>query len=233
MSRVLFWDFDGTLGSDPENWSGVLVRVIKELDPETRVTVEKIAPHLRTGYPWHSPQHSHLHIKTADAWWENIFHLLEVAATKAGLPRETAVHAARRVRNEYLNPARFTVFADVRPALSHAKAHGWRNVVLSNHTPELGELVCALGLDDFIEQTITSAQVGYEKPHVELFRRALTMVGGATEAWMISDNLLADVLGAQEAGLSAVLVRRPSDSQVLYSEDLLGAVALILKGNPS
>ncbi len=42
------------------------------------------------------------------------------------------------------------------------------------------------------------------------------------EAWMIGDNVLADVLGAEELGLPAVLVRRPDPRATRYADSLAG-----------
>jgi len=40
------------------------------------------------------------------------------------------------------------------------------------------------------------------------------------EAWMVGDNIVADVLGAEAVGIPAVLVRRPDPRAHRYAESL-------------
>ncbi|WP_370518863.1 HAD family hydrolase [Microlunatus sp. Gsoil 973] len=67
-------------------------------------------------------------------------------------------------------------------------------------------MVTQLGLDDVVELTITSATVGAEKPNPAIFNHAISVPGASpAHSWMIGDNPIADVQGARQAGLSAVL----------------------------
>ena len=95
----------------------------------------------------------------------------------------------------------------VTPALQATRQAGWRNVILSNHVPELPALVGALGLEDLIDGVYTSAAIGYDKPHPEAFRHALRESGDPARRWMVGDNPVADVKGAQALGIPALLVR--------------------------
>jgi putative hydrolase of the HAD superfamily len=48
--------------------------------------------------------------------------------------------------------------------------------------------------------------VGAEKPLPAIFQHAITMThASVTDSWMIGDNPVADVHGARNAGLSAIL----------------------------
>ena len=53
---------------------------------------------------------------------------------------------------------------------------------------------------------ITSANIGYEKPHREIFQLALDIAGDPAAAWMVGDNVIADVMGAEAAGIKRILV---------------------------
>ncbi len=66
----------------------------------------------------------------------------------------------------------------------------------------------ALGLDEYIDATINSAETGFEKPNVRAFEVALRAAGDPAVAWMIGDRLDADVRGAEGVGLPAVLLTR-------------------------
>jgi FMN phosphatase YigB (HAD superfamily) len=45
---------------------------------------------------------------------------------------------------------------------------------------------------------------------------------GPAEVWMVGDNVVADVLGAEAVGISAVLVRRPDPRAARYADSLAG-----------
>ena len=96
---------------------------------------------------------------------------------------------------------------DVRPTLDQLSRAGLRLAVISNFTGGLDGLLTQLGVRDYFEFVITSAQVGLAKPdprifdlatrRLELPRRRLLYVG---------DHFGDDIVGARSAGLDAVLV---------------------------
>lgn len=69
-SRVIFWDFDGTLAYRPGEWRGCLIEVLDEYEPRHGITSEAIRPHLQEGFPWHRPAHiqSWLTLMTGGRW---------------------------------------------------------------------------------------------------------------------------------------------------------------------
>ena len=96
---------------------------------------------------------------------------------------------------------------DPPAALTRTHSAGYRNVIGSNHAPELPSLVRDLGLDPLIDTTITSATVGAEKPNPAFFRHALESTGDeVATSWTVGDNPAADIAGADAAGLRAVLI---------------------------
>ncbi len=119
------------------------------------------------------------------------------------------------------------MFDDTVPALARLSGSGWSHIVLSNHVPELVDLVDGLGLARHLEHVLTSARIGYEKPHPEAFRAALHACGNPRNVWMVGDNPLADVAGAEAVALPAILVRR-AGAATRRANGLADAVALIL-----
>jgi FMN phosphatase YigB (HAD superfamily) len=56
---------------------------------------------------------------------------------------------------------------------------------------------------------VLSSEVGWEKPHPRIFAAALALVGvPAAEALHVGDNYQQDVVGARQAGMYAVWLRR-------------------------
>jgi putative hydrolase of the HAD superfamily len=91
--------------------------------------------------------------------------------------------------------------------------------------PEIAE---CLGLMEYVDVCITSAKVGYEKPNPKIFQHAVELARKPREAWMVGDNLKADVRGAEAVGIKGILVRKPADEPVeYYSPDLKGTTKLI------
>lgn len=64
------------------------------------------------------------------------------------------------------------------------------------------------GFGDLIDGVASSHSVGWRKPHPAMFERALEISGARPEeAFMVGDRLGADVLGAKQVGMRAVLRR--------------------------
>ena len=81
--------------------------------------------------------------------------------------------------------------------------------VISNCDIQGQQILPGLGLMPYFQHVSISAVVGWEKPHVEIFRHATTAVAVAPErALHIGDNLQADVQGAQRAGLQPLWLQR-------------------------
>ena len=95
------------------------------------------------------------------------------------------------------------------------RSHGWEQAILSNHIPELPDIVEALGLTQYVQAVLSSALMGYEKPHPQAFLQALAIFDNPQTIWMIGDNIEADILGAQAVGIPAILVRQ-KDARAIY-----------------
>ena len=205
---VVMWDFDGTLAMRPGLWSTCVLEVLEEHAPGHRATRDELRAALRDGFPWHRADEPHLDLCEPDAWWAALDPLLGRAFGLAGVDALRHPDLARAFRARFVDGSvGWQVFDDTVPALQATRQAGWRNVILSNHVPELPALVGALGLEDLIDGVYTSAAIGYDKPHPEAFRHALRESGDPARRWMVGDNPVADVKGAQALGIPALLVR--------------------------
>lgn len=207
----MLWDFDGTLARRPGGWRAALLTALSRVDPSHRATEDRIRVGLQHGFPWQAPDVEHVEIRSADQWWERVTPVLIHAYEGAGVARSVAVSAVDLVRPVYVDPGLWSVFDDTRRALTLLRNHGWRHIVLSNHVPELPVLVADLGLTDLIDSVITSAVTGYEKPHPAMFRAGLAAAPAAARVVMVGDDPIADVAGAEAAGVPAFLVRDRAD----------------------
>lgn len=207
--RVILWDFDGTLATRPGLWSACVLEVLDEHVPGHGATRQQVAEFLRRGFPWHDWETPHDHLAGPEEWWQPVLALIAAAMTGVGVSPAAAPGLAARVRTAFTDPAAWHVFPDTPPALALADAAGWRNVIVSNHVPELPGLITSLGLAGHVHAVVNSAEHGYEKPRPEAFRLALRAAGDPATAWMAGDNPVADLAGAAQLGIPGVLTRAP------------------------
>jgi len=229
MTRLAIWDFDGTLAQrrDETGWSTLLTEVLDAEEPGHGRLAEAFRPHLRNGFPWHTPDVPHPELCAPGAWWDSVRPLLARAYAALGYPEARADELAAAAQRLYVDPTvGWRLFDDVVPVLTRLRGTGWTHAILSNHVPELREIVTALGLDELVSTVVCSAEIGYEKPHPCAFATLLDDAD-AERVVMVGDNVVADVLGAEALGIEAVLVRRPDPRAQRFAPDLYGVEALL------
>jgi len=233
MRRAIIWDYDGTLGyREGGMWTATALQVLREEDPASDVTADDVRARLQGIFPWERPEVPHPHLSTPEAWWEAQVALLAGVFCAMGYPRARARRMGERVREVYLTPASWRLYPDTLPTLDALRERGWKHYVLSNHLPELREVVARLGLGERLSGLVNSAEIGYEKPHPEAFRRALEMVGPVDALWMVGDNPVADVAGAGAAGIPAILVRTAHEGVRYRCADLTGVPSIVEESAP-
>ena len=98
------------------------------------------------------------------------------------------------------------VFDDVRPALLRLKARGMKLGIISNWDERLRPLLDQLELTPFFDEIAISHEVGHCKPSAEIFRAAVQgLCLRPGQVLHVGDSEAEDVLGAQKAGLHAVI----------------------------
>jgi FMN phosphatase YigB (HAD superfamily) len=93
----------------------------------------------------------------------------------------------------------------------------------------MSERLASLGFDPYFEHVTDSGNVGYEKPAPEIFRAALgAMAVPANRSLYLGDIYAVDYLGAQKAGMSAMLM----DIAGVYSQTDLPRIGLLSELEP-
>jgi len=225
--KLLIWDFDGTLAYREGQWSGALLDVLNTHVPSHAITRDQLRPYLRHGFPWHSPDQPQEPRIAADVWWARLMPGFVTAFTANGLPSDHAVTLAASVRAAYCNPCAWATYPETIATLTALVHAGWTHVILSNHVPELPDLVRHLGVDRFITTIFNSAVTGYEKPHPAAFQHILSTLPRIECVWMVGDNPVADIAGAAAVGIPGILVRK-TDSTVAYCCDNLTQISTII-----
>ncbi len=220
MEKYLMWDFDYTLAYRDGMWTQTMLDVMKKLSI-TNFESKKIREVMRYGFPWNNYEISHKDLMGELEWWDYLKVYFIKSLIDLGLPADKATLVAAGIKDRYLDINFWRIFDDSLYALDTLSSKGYKHIILSNHVPELVSLVTQLKLDSYFEEIISSAIVGYEKPNKMIFNYAKKILPDNAKIIMIGDNYKADVLGANNNDIQAVLVRKPNNYNYgNYSKEL-------------
>jgi putative hydrolase of the HAD superfamily len=103
----------------------------------------------------------------------------------------------------------FQLYEDAIPVLKQLKEKGIKLGLISNVAKDVDDLFTRMGLLQYLDFTITSFEVGHDKPDPEIFLAALQKVGlQPEEAIYVGDQYELDIVGARNVGMKAVLIDR-------------------------
>lgn len=125
-------------------------------------------------------------------------------------PPQEVIRAAMRAMYT-VTQANWHPERDALPTLRTLKQAGYRMGLVSNAADDqdVQHLVDKGGFRPYFECVITSAALGFRKPHPRIFQIALEELGGRpTQAVMVGDDLIADIQGAKQLGLHTVWINR-------------------------
>jgi putative hydrolase of the HAD superfamily len=210
--KAVIFDFGGTLANIVPTHDWLFVRACRELglavDPHRVADAESVGwePYATPLGPAHvdasASAHAFAAFKTA---------LLADRLTLAGVQASDGLlqAAAARVYELDTDPEMYRLYDDALPLLGALQARGVAMAVLSNHEWDLPSLVSGLGVGHYMASVVTSARVGYRKPHPKMFETVCGELGVApAEALMVGDSVSADVRGAAGVGMAAVYLQR-------------------------
>ena len=110
---------------------------------------------------------------------------------------------------EYVNrsPKKKKLFPGSIDVLAELHRSGYSLHILTNGFREVQETkITTCGIAPYISELICSEDVGYNKPHIELFSYALKLIGSKSrDSIMIGDDYEIDIVGALNAGMNAIL----------------------------
>lgn len=108
---------------------------------------------------------------------------------------------------KWIEPSGTVLLPETTEILQSLKDKGYLIGIISNSPPTTQDQLGDLKIDSFVDKAIFSFECGYRKPSKEIYDLFLEKLGiSPKEALMIGDSLKNDVLGAQSAGLDAILL---------------------------
>jgi len=154
-------------------------------------------------------------------WREFLARVCELAGTEP--PARTA---AAELFDRFAEPETWRLFPEVPETLAALAEKGVRLAVVSNWDERLPLLLGRLGLASRFAAIVTSSEVGWEKPHPEIFARAVTALGVTpAEVVHVGDHRREDVEGARAAGLQALHLDRAGGGDLASLAELPGWLA--------
>jgi putative hydrolase of the HAD superfamily len=126
-----------------------------------------------------------------------------------GFDRPRADELTDRIYETFLDHRTYRMYDDALPSIAALHRRGFRLGITSNWESWLGGLLESVGLTSFLDWQIVSGNVGYEKPHRQIFDALITSSGvRPSEILHVGDSLASDIQGARDVGIEAVLLDR-------------------------
>jgi HAD superfamily hydrolase (TIGR01549 family) len=207
--RAVFFDLGGTLLKMRRD--KVIQTVLR--DEGISVTEDSIHKAYHKVEPIWLKEYGSLVLKgaEADAAFENLDALvLREARVTYDIRRSDELASLIRRRwaevDKIIKPE---MYEESIPLLRKLKSDGLRLGLISNAPAETIGTVIQLGLDKYLDPLVISGIVGHAKPSPEIFRHAMSLASvNPAESMHVGDLYDADVVGARNAGMLAVLVDR-------------------------
>ena len=117
---------------------------------------------------------------------------------------------AETIMAAWSEAANFGLYEDVLPCLRRLHDAGVRVALVSNAVGHgLEDVVAHFALDDYVETTLSSSDIGLIKPAPQMFHTVLERLGvEPAAAVMVGDSVEDDVRGALACGCAAILLDR-------------------------
>lgn len=209
MDKYIMWDFDYTLAYRNGMWTQTMIDIMNEYSIKN-IDRDSIREIMKKGFPWNNHELSHEQLMSGLNWWDYLKMYFIRSLIDLDIPVDKATIIAGEVKDKYLDTNYWKAFDDTVETLDILSNRGYKHIILSNHVPELESLVKNLKLDVYFKEIITSGLVGYEKPHRMIFNYAKNKLPKNSSIIMVGDNYKADILGANQNDIQAILVRKPN-----------------------
>jgi putative hydrolase of the HAD superfamily len=116
--------------------------------------------------------------------------------------------AAQIIEENFLTEG-WAVYPDVFDVLNNLQDQRYKLGIISNWPATLETTLQRSGLRDYFSVVVGSGNVGYAKPHPQIFKMAAYRMGvDLRDALYVGDSLEHDVAGARVVGMDVVLLDR-------------------------
>jgi putative hydrolase of the HAD superfamily len=126
---------------------------------------------------------------------------------------ENKLEIARSINDRFDGEVHFVKFPETEDVLKKLDAYTLGVISNWNLALSIDEVFKTLDLSKYFSFLIASCEVGYDKPHPEIFRIGLRKASvNPDETLYVGDSYEADVVGARGVGITPILVDRYNNS---------------------
>lgn len=228
--RWALFDVGETLIRPRQSFGAVYARVLeglgvteaRDLEGALRTTWAEVSASLPPGTDRYGA-----HPGGEEAYW---LRFVRRTLELAGIPTPgLAERALAPLRAAFAEADAWNVFPEAEASLDRLRAAGIRLGVVSNWDSRLPVLLERLGLAGRFDVLAVSALAGFEKPHPEIFRRALEGLGADPGRTVhVGDVPELDAAGATAAGIHPILLERQAPEGAGAVRDLHAVADLLL-----
>eukprot|EP00467_Chlorarachnion_reptans_P013124 CAMPEP_0114493758 /NCGR_PEP_ID=MMETSP0109-20121206/4277_1 /TAXON_ID=29199 /ORGANISM="Chlorarachnion reptans, Strain CCCM449" /LENGTH=434 /DNA_ID=CAMNT_0001670725 /DNA_START=535 /DNA_END=1839 /DNA_ORIENTATION=+ len=227
--KVVSFDFTGTLaqvrGGTEDHYLQALKRSISEhprLGPQVWKNLradERVRPNFTAAF---SAAYK-LQMKAvpnfgygkldAESWWEKVIvQTFEDAGVPSDLMEVVKHDLADLLFQSFSTAETWELYPEVHPLIRALNESGVVLGIVSNFDMRLRNILQDLGISDYFQFVVTSAEVGVEKPKPAIFKEAMYRAGITHPEEMIhvGDTVKTDVFGPLDMGMPFVYVQRHS-----------------------
>ena len=204
--RAVFLDIGDTVMRPNPSWEHVYAMAFEEFGVD--VDIDELYTALRSAYHHGGWGTEGGFEPTEETSFQRTVAIDAAAIAELGLePMPEAFY--RRLSELFMVTSHWHIFPDAYPALEALQQRGLTVGAVSNWVWNLPELLHALDLVQHFDFIAASARIGFEKPHPKIFEWALREADADPAAVLhVGDHLDADVAGARDVGIEAVLIDR-------------------------
>jgi len=208
MIKAVFFDLYNTLVTYDPPREEIEARILKDFGVE--VSPEALLRPITTADDFIFKEHARLPIRKRSKEETTALYIQYhgMVLKEAGIEASREVIAG--ILGKWMNfDLKMVLFDDVIPALTNLKERGLVLGLISNVDRDIAPFYQGLGLSAWLQVMITSQEVGFNKPHPEIFQAALKQAGvKPAEAIYVGDQYQIDVVGANKAGMRGILLDR-------------------------
>ncbi|MEW6244249.1 MAG: HAD-IA family hydrolase [Bacillota bacterium] len=230
MIRGIFFDLGLTLVYTPI--AEDTVKILKEMGHDIELEPVKKAYYLADQYFFtYYPGIMNRQIDSFFPWYMDVF--ARFLGADIHVPALTA-----EVMHRFPPRSRWVPYEDVMETVTALKAQGYVLGIISNWDNTARSVLDTVGLTDYMDHIIISAEVGCHKPLMSIFEIALYRSGlKAEETLFVGDNYTDDIVAASKIGIHAVLINRYPEwnrekfncPQIRSLKELSGHVAKLIQ----
>jgi putative hydrolase of the HAD superfamily len=200
MSIHIFFDLDHTLWDFETNSKATLVELSEEFLAEKKITLEDFFP-----------VYKEINAGLWKKWSMNAIDQATLRVSRFSLTLEALQKPdpalAEILSHEYLkrSPFKTKLMPGALEILDYLAPNYPLYLITNGFKDAADAKLSSTPLGNYFQEVIVSEVFGVQKPHFSIFEHALKKANTSVEnAWMIGDNLEADVRGPIQAGWKAI-----------------------------